>query len=178
MRDAVEAQVIADRRAAQVRGTQTLVDQMGWMLRHPAVIIAEVGWRWIFGIPFLLVCRERLGHVLAILTPEESGLSNIDPSNPWVAAAQLSRSVAKYRPLVTHELVWVAPIAALAWIAVSGLGRSVVFKLMQSGLRFRPLSMMALQTVWLILFGSICWGWFRSVSWAAATHFPAGSEPD
>ena len=47
-----------------------------------------------------------------------------------------------------------------------------------AGLRFRPLAMMALQTVWLILFGSICWGWFRSVAWVATTHFPQNSEPD
>ena len=38
--------------------------------------------------------------------------------------------------------------------------------------------MMALQTVWLVLFGGMCWGWFRSVAWAAATHFPANGEPD
>src|SRR5579871_402767 len=106
MRNAVEARVNADRRAAQVRGTQTLVDQMGWMFRHPTVVAVEVGWRWLFGIPFLLICRARLSHILTVLTPEESGLSSIDPSNPWLASAQLARSFAKYRPLVAHELSW------------------------------------------------------------------------
>ena len=73
-------EVIADRRAAQVRGTQTLVDQMGWMLRRPAIVAVEVGWRWLFGVPFLLVCWSRLQHVFTVLTAEESGLSSIDPA--------------------------------------------------------------------------------------------------
>jgi hypothetical protein len=170
--------VITGSRAEQIRGTQTLVDQMGWMLKSPLVVAVEVGWRWLFGVPFLLVCWSRAQHILAVLTPEDSGLSNIDPSNPWLAAGAFSRAVAKYDPLIAHELHWLLPIAAVGWIVISGLGRSLVFRLMQPGLRFRPLAMMALQTVWLILFGSICWGWFRSVAWVAATHFPQNSEPD
>lgn len=170
--------VIADRRAAQVRGTQTLVDQMGWMLRHPAIVAVEVGWRWLFGVPFLLVCWSRLQYVLTQLSPEEAGLSNIDAQNPWVAAGQLSRALAKYAPLVAHEMRWLVPIAAGAWIVISSLGRNFALKRMAPQVRLRPISMMTLQAVWLALFGSVCWGWFRAVSWAAATHFPAGSEPD
>jgi len=170
--------VITGSRAEQIRGTQTLVDQMGWMLKHPLVLAVEVSWRWLFGVPFLQVCWSRLQHVFAVLTPEQSGLSNIDPSNPWLAAGAFSRAVAKYNPLIAHEANWLVPVAAVIWIVISGLGRSFVYRLMQSGLRFRPLTMMALQTVWLILFGGICWGWYRSVAWAASTHFPPNSEPD
>jgi len=151
---------------------------MGWMLKRPLVVAVEVGWRWLFGVPFLLVCLSRLKHVFTVLTPEESGLSNIDPSNPWLAAGAFSRAVTRYDPLIAHELRWLLPIAAVAWIVISGLGRSLVFRLLQPGLRFRPLAMTGLQAVWLILFGGICWSWYRSVAWAAATHFPVGSEPD
>ncbi len=170
--------MITGSRAEQIRGTQTLVDQMGLMLKRPVLVAVEVGWRWLFGIPFLLVCGSRFQHVFAVLTPEESGLSNIDPSNPWLAAGAFSRAVTKYDPLIAHELRWLVPIAVVAWIVISGFGRSFVFRLMQPGVRFRPLAMMVLQSVWLILFGGICWGWYRSVGWAAATHFPAGREPD
>jgi hypothetical protein len=170
--------VITGSRAEQIRGTQTLVDQMGRMLKRPLIIAVEVCWRWLFGVPFLLACWSRFQHVFNVLTPEESGLSNIDPSNPWLAAGAFSRAVTKYDPLIAHELRWLLPIAALAWIVISGLGRSFAYKLMQPGVRFRPTAMMALQTVWLMLFGAICWGWFRSVAFAAKTHFPAGREPD
>ena len=178
MLDVAGDQVIADRRAAQVRGTQTMVDQMGWMLRRPAIVAVEVGWRWLFGVPFLMVCWSRLQHIFVLLTPEDAGLSNIDAQNPWIAAGQLSRGFAKYEPLIAHELRWLAPIAVLAWIAVSSLGRNLTLKQMEPRVRLRPLSMMVLQAAWLALFSGVCWGWFRSVSWAAATHFPAGAEPD
>ncbi len=148
------------------------------MLRHPGILAMEVGWRWLFGIPFLLVCRDRLQHVLTPLTPEDSGLSNIDPSNPWLAAGQLSRTVAQYEPLIAHELRWLAPIAALAWIVISGLGRGLTLKSAEPGLRFRPLAMMVLQAAWLGMFGGVCWGWFRSMTWVATAHFPTGGEPD
>lgn len=151
---------------------------MGWMLKHPAVVAVEVGWRWLFGIPFLLLCRARLDHVLTMLTPEQSGLSNIDPSNPWLAAGRFARAMGQYKPLVAHEARWFLPCAALVWIVISGLGRSLTLKSAAPWFRFRPFAMMALQTVWLALFGSICWGWFSSVSAVAASHFAAGSEPD
>ena len=178
MRDAVGARVIADRRAAQVRGTQTLVDQMGWMIRRPAIVAVEVLWRWLFGVPFLIACWMRLQHVFAQLSPEAAGLSNIDAQNPWIAAGQLSRALAKYEPLVAHELRWLAPIAVLAWIVISSFGRNLAFRQMDPRVRLRPLAMMVLQTVWLALFGAVCWGWFRSMTWVAVTHFPAGAEPD
>jgi hypothetical protein len=170
--------VITGSRAEQVRGTQTLVDQMGWMLRHPAVVAVEVGWRWLFGIPFMLICWNRMQHVLLLLTPEESGLANIDIQNPWVGAAQLSQALAKYSPLVAHELQWILPIAAMAWIVVSSLGRSLALKLAETRVPLRPAEMIVLQAAWLALFGGICWGWFQSMAWTAAAHFPVGSEPD
>jgi hypothetical protein len=178
MRDAVGAQVIADRRAAQVRGAQTLVDQMGWMIRRPAIAAVEVGWRWLFGVPFLLACWARLQHVFAQLSPEDAGLNNIDVQNPWIAAGQLSLAFAKYEPLIAHELRWLAPVAVLAWIVISSFGRNLALKQMDHRVRLRPLAMMVLQAAWLALFGGVSWGWFRAVSWAAATHFPGGAEPD
>ena len=178
MRNAIEAQAIADRRAAQVRGTQTLVDQMGWMLRRPGIVAVEVGWRWLFGVPFLLLCWTRLQHVLSVLTLEDSGLRNLDVQNPWIAAAQLSRAYAKYEPLIAQELKWLAPAAALAWIVLAGMGRSLAFCRMEPRLKFRPFSMMVLQTVWLALFGGVCAGWFWAASRIEASHFPANGEPN
>lgn len=169
--------MISSSRAEQIRGTQTLVDQMGWMLRHPAVVATEVSWRWFFGIPFLLVCWTRLQQVLVILPPSQSGLSNIDPSNPWTAAGQFSRALKQYQSLVANELHWILPVAAIAWIVISAFGRNFALKVAEPRVRFRPAAMMVLQAAWLAVFGGICWGWFHTVGWAAATHFK-GVEPD
>jgi len=151
---------------------------MAWMLRHPTVLALEVGWRWLFGIPFLLVCWSRLQHVLTILTPENSGLTNINAQNPWIAAGELSRVWWQYQPLIVNELGSIVPIAALAWILVSALGRSLALKAAEPRIRFRPAAMLLLQTAWLIVFGSICCGWFWSVARVASTHFARGNEPD
>ena len=41
-----------------VRGTQLLVEHMGEVFRRPSLIAIEIAWRWLFGIPFLLVLLE------------------------------------------------------------------------------------------------------------------------
>jgi hypothetical protein len=164
--------------SAPLRGTQSLVGQMGWVFERPLLTALEVAWRWIFGVPFLVLCWTEAQQVLAALPPESAGLTALDPQNPWVAAVQLCNAWALYQSHVAAILCWLLPVAALVWVVVSGLGRSLVLKRMEPSLRFRPIEMMALQTAWLALFAVTCWGWFRSIAWVAATHITPGAEPD
>jgi hypothetical protein len=83
-----------------------------------------------------------------------------------------------YRPHVAHVLAWLAPSAAAAWIVVSGLGSNLVLKRMEPRLAFRPLAMIVLQAARLVLLVLMCWCWYRSVAWAAATHIGNGPEPE
>jgi hypothetical protein len=165
-------------KTAPVRGTQKLVDQMGWVFRRPTITALEIVWRWLFGVPFLLVCWARAQQVMKVLPPESAGLANINAQNPWIAATQLGDAWSRYEPLIASELRWAAPAAALAWIVVSSLGRSVVFRRLEPRLAFRPLPMLLLQAIWLLAFGGVMWCWFESVSWAATTHITADGEPD
>jgi hypothetical protein len=163
-----------------LRGTQSLVGQMGWVFSRPLLIAIEVGWRWIFGIPFLAVCWIEAQKILAELPLESTGLNSIDSQNPWVAAVQLARAWSLYRPHLIAVLAWMGPVAALAWVVVSGLGRSLVLSRLDAPRRlpFRPLPMMVLQAAWLALLGATCWGWFRCMGWVSATHITAGGEPE
>jgi hypothetical protein len=79
---------------------------------------------------------------------------------------------------VTHVLSWLAPVSAVAWVVVSGLGRTLVLKRMEPRVPFRPVTMIALQAASLALMAFTCWAWFRSIGWAAATHIGTGEEPD
>jgi hypothetical protein len=151
---------------------------MGWVFERPLLTAIEVAWRWIFGVPFLALCWIEAQRVFAALPPESAGLTALDPQNPWVAAVQLSNAWALYQPHVAAVLRWLLPVAALVWVVVSGLGRNLVLKRMETSLRFRPLGMIALQAAWLALFAVTCWGWFRSIAWVAATHITPGAEPD
>jgi hypothetical protein len=168
---------------APLRGTQSLVGQMGWVFARPSLTLIEVAWRWIFGIPFLAVCWMQAQHILAALPLDSTGLNAINAQNPWVAATQLAHAWALYRPHVAGALQWLAPAAALGWVVVSGLGRSAVLKRMEPGLRFRPvglriLQMMALQAAFLLGLLPAFWGWYRSIGWIASTHITTAGEPD
>jgi len=142
---------------APLRGTQSLVGQMGWVTDRPSLIALEVLWRWLFGIPFLLVCFTQAQRILAALPLETAGFNEIDTQNPWVAAVQISHVWAAYQPHWTAVLHWLLPAAAVAWMVVSGLGRSLVFKRMDPKLPFRPLPMIALQAAWLALAAAMAW---------------------
>ena len=176
--------------AAPLRGTQSLVGQMGWVFDRPSLTAIEAGWRWFFGIPFLAVCWMQAQRILVVLPLDASGLNAINPQNPWVAAVQLDHALALYKPHVDAVLRWLLPIAALAWVVVSGLGRSLLLKRLTASqglnadsnlkprLIFRPLQIIVLQAAWLALFAATWWGWFRSIEWVAATHISIAGEPD
>jgi hypothetical protein len=151
---------------------------MGWVFARPSLTAIEVAWRWLFGVPFLAVCWMQARGILAALPLESAGVTTIDPQNPWVAAVQLADAWALYQPHVMAVLRWLLPAAALVWVAVSGLGRSLVLKRLESRLPFRPVEMIGLQAAWLVLLGATCWGWFRSIGWVSATHITADAEPD
>src|SRR5580658_4633842 len=159
--------------AAPLRGTQSLVGQMGWVFDRPSITAIEIAWRWIFGIPFLAVCWMQARQILAALPPEAAGLLSLDTQNPWLVAAQLSHIWTLYQPHVVAVLQWLAPASALAWAIVSGLGRSIVFRSLDTQLPFRPLDLIALQAVYILALLATFWGWFRCIEWVAATHFPS-----
>jgi len=164
--------------AQPIRGTQKLVDQMGWVFVRPQLTGLEVAWRWIFGVPMLLICWREFQRIMTAVPPESAGLNNLDTQNPWVAVLQLGNVWAHYQPHVAAVLQWLTPAAALAWVVVSGVGRGIVFKRLEPGLRFRPVAMILLQAVWLALIAVICWCWFLSIQWVAATHISPEGEAD
>ncbi|HEV2486637.1 MAG TPA: hypothetical protein VGT08_13985 [Terracidiphilus sp.] len=166
------------RRAAPLRGTQSLVGYMGWVRNRPLLTALEVIWRWTFGIPLLLVCWMQWRHILAAFPLESSGFNSIDPQNPWVAIVQLTNVWTFYQPHVLSVFRWLLPAAALAWVVISGLGRNLVLKRMESRLRYRPVGMIALQAAWLVMLAAVFWGWFGCMRWAAASHISVSGEPD
>jgi hypothetical protein len=153
---------------------------MGWVFNRPLLVAVEVGWRWVFGIPFLAICWLQAQKILNVVPLESSGLNAVDAQNPWVAATQLARAWTLYEPHAAGVLRWLTPAAALAWVVFSGVGRSFVLRRIDPELviPLRPLSMMALQAAWLGLLGATCWGWLGCMRWATANHITAGAEPD
>ena len=167
---------------APLRGTQSLVGQMGWVFQRPSLTALEILWRWTFGIPFVVVVLFEAIKILIVLPPATTGLSSLDPQNPWVAAVQLSNAWALYQPHVVETLRWFLPAAALAWVVVSALGRSLLLRRLEPSsapvLRFRPFGPILLQAAWLAFFLFICLCWLRSMQWVAAATITPAAEPD
>ncbi len=165
-------------RSAPLRGTQSLVGFMAWAFRRPSITGLEVAWRWLFGIPLLLVCWRQAQQIIAAFPVESSGFNSIDPQNPWVAIVQLASVVAYYRPPVLAVLRWLVPAAAIVWVVISGVGRNLVLIRIDPRLRFRPLPMIFLQAAWLALLALTFGLWFRSMQWVAVTHISANGDSD
>lgn len=166
------------RASAPLRGTQSLVGQMGWVFRRPALTLAEIAWRWVFGIPFLLICWSQWLHILAAYPLSASGFNSVDAQNPWLAVVQLANVWTYYQPHVFAVLRWLVPAAALVWIIISGIGRNHVLQRIEPSLPFRPAAMIVLQAAWLALLAIVFWGWYGCMQWAAASHINASGEPD
>lgn len=151
---------------------------MGDVIKRPSLTLLEVLWRWAVGMPLLWIFWQQLQKILAAYPLESSGFNSIDTQNPWVATAQLAAVWAYYQPPVVEILRWLAPVAALAWVVVSAVGRNLVLMRLERGLRFRPLAMIALQTGWMMLLAATLWAWYGSLHWVAANHISTAGEPD
>lgn len=165
-------------RAVPVRGTQSLVGSMSWVMGRPWLTAIEVGWRWVFGIPLLVVCWRQWIQILAAYPLESSGFNSLDKQNPWVVVVQLANVTAYYEPHVVAVLRWLVPLAALAWVVISGLGRSLLLRRMEPRLAFRPAAMIGLQAAWLAVLAAAFGCWFRAMQWAAVAHISASGEPE
>ncbi len=155
---------------------------MGEVFKHPSLTGIEILWRWLVGIPVLLILWREAHRILAAWPLESSGFNSLDTQNPWVAVVQLAGVWSYYQPHVFAVLCWLMPAAALAWIVASALGRNIVLMRIEAGrtpaLRFRPLAMIALQAAWVALLALTLWAWLASLQWAAAAHISAAGEPD
>jgi hypothetical protein len=163
-----------------VRGTQSLVQIQAQCWRRPALIARELAWRWIFGIPALVllsVCARRL---LATLFAAHTGIEDFSLQQPAVAA-QIAR--ASYHAILPDALGlarWVAPLLMVGWAVASGIGRAFVLRSLAPGSRLRPVSLSFLQLLRIVALTLTIYVWFAMVRWAAARdvmHLPRGTEP-
>jgi len=179
----------AGKARARIRATQTLVSHMSFCWRHPSLTAIEVGWRWLFGAPFLLVLWGQAQQILARIPPESVGLDRLNFQNPWVSSVLLVDAAGGYHPAVVEVLRWLVPAAVAAWAVISGFGRTLVISRMvrldvlengRPGPRFTKKipAMIVLQGLWLMALLGCCWLWYRGVAWAAGTHITSASEPD
>ena len=163
-----------------VRGTQSLVQIQAQCWRRPGLIAAELAWRWIFGIPALLllsVCARRL---LAILFAAHTGIDDFSLQQPVIAAQIVRASYHAILPAALDLGRWLAPLLMVGWAVASGIGRAFVLRALAPGSRLRPMSLSLLQLLRIVALILTVYVWFAMVRWAAGhdiTHLPHGVEP-
>jgi hypothetical protein len=157
---------------------------MSFCWRHPALTAIEVGWRWLFGVPFLLLAQAEAQRILIEIPPDSVGLNHLGFQNPWLSSSLLAEAATRYQPPVAAVLVWLVPAGIVVWAVVSGLGRTLLLRRMglasDSGaslLRRAP-AVMVLQAIWISAQLAVFWVWYRGVDWAAANHLNSATNPD
>jgi hypothetical protein len=166
--------------AESVRGTQSLVQIQAQCWRRPGLIALELAWRWIFGIPALLLLSVFARRLLAILFAAHTGLNDFSLEQPVMAAAIVRASYDAILPAALDLGRWVAPLLMVGWAVASGIGRAFVLRALASQGRFRPLSLCFVQLLricglafsWYALFAMVRWAGRREI-----TDLPHGAEP-
>jgi hypothetical protein len=169
-----------------VRATQTLISHMAFCWRHPSLVALEVGWRWLVGIPVLLVAWREWQRILTQVPLATVGWERLEWQNPWASSVILAEAIERYAPLVGQVIRWLVPVAVLGWALVSAVGRILLVRRMLARDESAPLSSMwgklpgvaALQGLWMVALLACFWCWYRGVGWASATHITVGVQPD
>jgi len=95
------------------------------VIRDPALLLIEIGWRWTFGAIAILVFAASAFFLLGSINFDPHRLESLMALNPW----QLARTLAGLLASVSAVLFRVAAVAsfllAVCWTILSALGRYV-----------------------------------------------------
>ena len=179
----------------KVRGTQSFVGTLSSTWRRPGLTLREIAWRWSVGFPGLVLVVWQVRKALAAATngtmdPASLGLDRAllnDPvgaltADPMGAAGKFSHAIGLVLPGLEQIAVWLLPLLLVVWIAASSVGRTLVLRRADPGLRARVGTLMALQGVRMAVLVAVFWAWFAAVSWIGrvAINGPvaAGQDPN
>ena len=164
----------------RVRGTQSLVAIQARCWRRPGLIARELAWRWMFGIPALLLLAFQARKLLGILFAAHTGIEDFSLQQPVMAAEIVRASYEAIRPALQEVARWIAPLLMVGWAIASGVGRAFVLRALAPKGRFRPISLWVLQLLRICALVLSWYAWFAMVRWAARRdifHLAPGAEP-
>ena len=190
---AEQARAVLQQRS--VRGTESFVHTLSACWKRPSLTLLEVGWRWAYGIPTLVLVswRVRLALLAATggtLDPARLGLDRQllnDPvgalsADPLSATGKLTGAIGMLLLEVRHVAMWLVPLLLIAWVVVSSLGRSVVLRRADAQMHNRPGTLIMLQAMRIATLTGIFFVWFAGLRWSAGVAIQAptaaGAEPN
>lgn len=167
------------------RATQGFVANLSWLRQRPALTLIEVAWRWLFGVPAILLLYREGSRALGAVPWQATGVQNVSANqlltDPAAAATRIASFFALLLPAALHAATWLAPLLLVLWAVVSGLGRALLLRRMDPAMRFRPLSLVILQLLRLIPLVGALVVWWVGVQWLGTRTITgpiaAGGEP-
>ena len=147
-----------------MQGSQSLVHLCAACWKRPRLLGWELLWRWGFGLPAAAVLWYQ---GLRMASRAALSLDGLSLSDPMQSAQQLMEMAATLKPLLLHAGLWLAPLLALLWALVSGLGRTAVLTHLDPTLHRAPVTLVVLQLLRIFALAAVCLGWFYAIRWAA-----------
>jgi hypothetical protein len=168
--------------AGNVRGTQSFVHTLSACWKRPSLTALEVLWRWLYGIPALLVLRYEGLKILQETPVDWVALRGMTVLDPMGATTTLAKAMMALLPPVLSVALWLAPLLVVVWVVVSAVGRTVVMRRVDGRLHARLGTLIVLQAIRVVaLLGSFL-VWFWGMEWAAGVTvtgpIAAGGEPN
>ncbi len=168
--------------AGTVRGTQSFVHTLSECWRRPSLTALEVLWRWLFGIPALLLLWHEAVKILNATPVDIEALRRMTVVDPMGSVETIAQMLAMLLPPVWQVAVWLVPLLLVGWVVVSSLGRTVVLRRVDGRLHARPVTLMVLQALRMVVLGGSFAVWFLCVRWVGSETILAplsvGGEPN
>src|ERR1700756_2257191 len=113
-----------------LRGTQSLVHTYAECWSRPSLLLLEVAWRWLFGVPALLLLYYEGWRIFQNTASqlEGTGIQRFTLQDPMRSAVMITDAFAVLKGPVLHTAIWFLPMLAIGWSIFSGIGRSAVLR--------------------------------------------------
>jgi hypothetical protein len=167
---------------APIRGAQSFVGVMTEVWRRPSLTGLEIVWRWVAGAPMLALVAWRVEVASPTVHVDTAALGAMTVFKPLEAFGAMHAAVAAIVPAAKPVAVWLLPLAAVMWLVVAAVGRTVVMRRFDKTLHARPLTLLVLGVLRAALLAGAwaLWVWVVLKAGAIAITGPAaaGGEPD
>ena len=173
-------------RATQ-RGTQSFVHILAACWHRPSLLVLEILWRWLFGLPLLALLWWQGLRIWTLTAAEvrSTGLFDFSLQFPMNGALSIAETYEVLRAPILHAAVWILPLAIAAWSIAAGIGRNAVLRRYDSKLPWRPAVSITLQFLRILALCATFAVWFAGIRWAATWSLTgasataeAGGEPN
>lgn len=162
-----------------IKGTQSFVHILSECWSRPSLLALEVLWRWLLGVPLLLLFAYEGMRVYAAVSSQlaAAGIDQFSIVDPMRTAEIASGIYAIIAPPIVRTALWLVPVAVLIWAVVSGIGRNAVLRRYDHSLPRRPFTLTLLQLLRILFLGGSFAFWFAAIQWSA-NYALSGDEPN